>query len=195
VLCGFSKGQALMLSVSRDVVALIRIFTSCLTAAFLIFFISSLSGEDLIKNNSFIEELDRNLLEIAAELESGIEDRINQLGEVPAINPYKKFYCAEFAKEIHEVSYLTEKQKILFDSFNVRDFESKSKRLVKYSENADIQSLMNELEIVKRELKNSVNLIDKRRKKLVRQRTAYIILFFVLWIVIYFYYSRGFIRR
>jgi hypothetical protein len=85
VLCEFSKGQALMLSVSRDVVALIRIFTSCLTAAFLIFFISSLSGEDLIKNNSFIEDLDRNLLEITAELESGIEGRINQLGEVPAI--------------------------------------------------------------------------------------------------------------
>ena len=195
MLCDFSKGQALMLSFSRDVVALIRIFTSCLTAAFLIFFISSLSGEDLIKNNSTIEELDRNLSEITAELEGGIENRIKQLGEVPAINPYKKFYCAEFAKEIHEVSYLTEKQKILFDSFNVRDFESKSKRLVAYSENANLQALMNELEIVKRELKNSVNLIDKRRKKLVRQRTAYIILFFVLWIVIYFYYSRGFIRR
>jgi hypothetical protein len=195
VLCEVSKGQALMLSASRDVVALIRIFTSCLTAAFLIFFISSLSGEDLIKNNSFIEDLDRNLSEITTELEGGIDARINQLGEVPAINPYKKFYCAEFAKEIHEVSYLTEKQKILFDSFNVRDFESKSKRLVKFSENANMQALLNELEIVKRELKNSVNLIDKRRKKLVRQRTAYIILFFVLWIVIYFYYSRGFIRR
>jgi hypothetical protein len=195
VLCDFLKGQALMLSISRDVVALIRIFTSCLTAAFLIFFISSLSGEDLIKNNSFIDELDRALLEITAELESGIENRIKQLGEVPAINPYKKFYCAEFAKEIHEVSYLTEKQKILFDAFNVRDFESKSKRLVNYSEKSNLQALENELEIVKRELKNSVNLIDKRRKKLVRQRTAYIILFFVLWIVIYFYYSRGFIRR
>ena len=101
-----------MLSISRDVVALIRIFTSCLTAAFLIFFISSLSGEDLVKNNSFIDELDNNIAEITRELESGIEDRIKQLGEVPAINPYKKFYCAEFAKEIHEVSYLTEKQKI-----------------------------------------------------------------------------------
>ncbi|MCK4984075.1 MAG: hypothetical protein KAS40_01080, partial [Desulfobacterales bacterium] len=111
------------------------------------------------------------------------------------INPYKKFYCAEFAKEIHAVSYLTEKQKILFDSFNVRGFENKSKRLVAFSETANMQALMNELEIVKRELKNSVNLIDKKRKKLVRQRAAYIILFFVLWIVIYFYYSRGFIRR
>jgi Fe2+ transport system protein B len=184
-----------MVSINRDVTALIRIFTSCLTAGFLIFFVSSLSGEDLIKNNSTIEDLDKILAEITVELEVGIDRRVKQLGEVPAINPYKKFYCAEFAKEIHEVSYLTEKQKILFDAYNVRDFENKSKRLVAYSETANLQNLLNELEIVKRELKNSVNLIDKRRKKLLRQRTAFIILFFVLWIAIYFYYSRGIIRR
>jgi hypothetical protein len=184
-----------MISANRDVVALVRIFASCLTAAFLIFFISSLSGEDLIKNNSTVADLDRILQEITVELDGGIEERIGQLGEVPVINPYKKFYCAELAKEIHEVSYLTEKQKILFDAYNVRDFENKSKRLVSLSETADLDTLMNELEIVKRELKNSVNLIDKRRKKLVRQRTAYIILFFVLWIAIYFYYSRGIIKR
>lgn len=184
-----------MISFNRDVVALVRIIASCLTAGFLIFFISSLSGEDLIKNNSTVADLDRILAEINVELDDGIEDRIRQLGEVPAINPYKKFYCAELAKEIHEVSYLTEKQKILFDAYNVRDFESKSKRLVSFSETANMDALMNELEIVKRELKNSVNLIDKRRKKLVRQRTAYIILFFVLWIAIYFYYSRGFLKR
>jgi hypothetical protein len=83
----------------------------------------------------------------------------------------------------------------MFDAYNVRDFENKSKRLVAFSETANMDALMNELEIVERELKNSVNLIDKRRKKLVRQRTAYIILFFVLWIAIYFYYSRGFIKR
>lgn len=184
-----------MISFNRDVVALVRIIASCLTAGFLIFFISSLSGEDLIKNNSTVADLDRILAEITVELDGGIENRIRQLGEVPAINPYKKFYCAELAKEIHEVSYLTEKQKILFDAYNVRDFESKSKRLVSFSESANMDALMNELEIVKRELKNSVNLIDKRRKKLVRQRTAYIILFFVLWIAIYFYYSRGFLKR
>jgi len=50
------------------------------------------------------------------------------------------------------------------------------------------------LEIVKRELKNSANLIDKKREKLGRQRTAYIVLFFVLWLAIYFYYSRGVLR-
>ena len=184
-----------MILINRDVIALIRIFTSCLTAGFLIFFISSLSGEDLIKNNSTIDQLDSILTEITGELEGGIDRRIKQLGEVPAINPYKQFYCAEFAKEIHEVSYLTEKQKILFDAYNVRDFENKSKRLVAYSENSDIQSLMNELEIVKRELKNSANLLDKKRGKLLRQRTAYVILFFVLWIALYFYYSRGLVRK
>ena len=76
-----------MFSISRDVVALIRIFTSCLTAGFLIFFVSSLSGEDLIKNNSTIEDLDNILAEITVELEDGIDRRIKQLGEVPVINP------------------------------------------------------------------------------------------------------------
>ena len=89
---------------------------------------------------------------------------------------------------------MTEKQKIIFDAYNVRDFEAKSKRLVSYSETADVEGLMNELEIVKRELKNSVNLIDKRKEKLNRQRTAYLLLFFILWIAIYFYYGRGLIR-
>ena len=83
---------------------------------------------------------------------------------------------------------------IVFDSFNVRNFEHKSQRLVGYSETGDLKSLRNELEIVKRELKNSANLIAKKRQRLVRQRTAYLVLFIVLWLVIYFYYSRGLLR-
>ena len=59
----------------------------------------------------------------------------------------------------------------------------------------DLDGLKNELEIVIRELKNSVNLLDKKRKKLRRQRTAYIVFFCILWIAIYFYYSRGLIRK
>jgi hypothetical protein len=54
---------------------------------------------------------------------------------------------------------------------------------------------MDELEVVKRELKNSANLIEKKRQKLVRQRTAYIVLFIVFWILIYLYYSRGIIFK
>lgn len=179
---------------NRDIVVVIKILTSCVTAGFLIFFISALTGEDLLKNHSSIKELDAIMGEISAELGGGIDRRIRQLGEVPEINPYRKFYCAELAKEVHEVSYLTEKQKIAFDAFNVRDFEQKSKRLVNYSETSDLKSLLNELEIVKRELKNSVNLIDKKRQKLLRQRIAYIILFFVLWLTIYFYYGRGLLK-
>lgn len=183
-----------MQRLNRDVVILLKVITSCMTAAFLVFFFSALSGEDLLKNHSSIKDLDRMLGEISGELNGGIDRRIRNLGEAPKRNPYRKFFAAEFAKEVHEVSYLTEKQKILFDAFNVRDFENKSKRLVNYSEAADIEGLMNELDIVKRELKNSVNLIDKRKEKLDRQRSAYIFLFFILWIAVYFYYGRGFIR-
>jgi len=179
---------------NRDIVVVIKFITSCVTAGFLIFFISALTGEDLIKNQGTIRELDGLLAEISAELDGGIDRRIKQLGEIPEINPYRKFYCAELAKEVHEISYVTEKQKIAFDAFNVRNFEEKSQRLVSYSETADLKSLLNELEIVKRELKNSANLINKKRQKLSRQRTAYIILFFVLWITIYFYYGRGILR-
>ena len=188
------EGAEFMSILNRDVVVVIKFVTSGITAGFLIFFISAISGEDIFKNQKSIADLDSLLAEITHELEEGIPLRIKQLGEVPEINPYRKFYCAEFAKELHEVSYITEKQKIAFDSFNVRDFEYKSKSLVNYSENGDLNSLLDEMEIVKRELKNSANLIAKKRQKLVRQRTAYIVLFFVLWLVIYFYYGRGILR-
>ena len=180
---------------TRDLLVITKIILSGLTAAALIFFFSALSGVDLKKNTDTIEELDGMVAEITAELEVGIEKRIKDLGEVPAINPYKKFYCAEFAKEIHEISYLTEKQKILFDAFHVRDFENRSQQLVAYSENADLDALFEELEIVKRELKNSSNLITKKRKTLSRQRTAYVVFFFLIWVILYIYYSRGIIKK
>ena len=151
---------------NRDAVVVIKFVTSCVTAGFLIFFISALTGEDLLKNQKTIKELEEILTEISSELNGGIDRRIAQLGEIPQVEPFRKFYSAELAKEIHEVSYISEKQKIAFDAFNVRDFEHKSKRLVSFSEASDLKSLNTELEIVKRELKNSANLIDKKRQKL-----------------------------
>jgi hypothetical protein len=183
-----------MPGLKRDVVIIFRVIASCLTSALLIFFFSALSGEDLVKNHTGIKDLEKIQSDIGNELDGNIERRIRQLGEAPKRNPYRKFYCAEFAKEIHEASYLTEKQKIMFDSYNVRDFEAKSRKLVSLAETADLDGLTGELDTVKRELKNSANLIDKRREKLVRQRSAYIFLFFMLWTAIYFYYGRGFIR-
>lgn len=179
---------------NRDMVVVIKFVASSITAGFLIFFISALTGEDLFKNQKTIAGLDALQNEISTELEGGIDLRIKQLGEIPEVNPYRRFYCAELAKEVHEISYIAEKQKIAFDTYNVREFELKSRRLVTYSETADLKSLLNEMEIVKRELKNSANLIAKKRQKLVRQRTAYIFLFFVLWLVIYFYYGRGVLK-
>ena len=183
-----------MLVLNRDIIVLIKIIASCATAALLIFFISSLSGEDLIRNNGTIRDVDSLLADISSQLNDEIDQRIKQLGEVPAINPYRKFYCAELAKEIHQIAYLSEKQRMMFDVYSVRDFEGKSRRLVQYSEQGDVNGLMDELDIVKRELKNSANLLDKMRGKLVRQRGAYIILFFALWIALYIYYGRGILK-
>jgi hypothetical protein len=180
-----------MYLVKREFFVLFRIVASCLSAGCLIFFFSSLAGEDLLKNNETIKKIDSLIVEITSELETGLNARVKQLGEPPEKNPFKKFYCVELAKEIHEVSQLTEKQRIMFDTYNVRSFEVQLKRLMKYTESADVDSLMDELEIVKRELKNSANLADKKRKRLIRQRAAYIVLFFVLWIALYLYYSRG----
>ena len=180
---------------NRDFIVIIKIVLSGLTAGFLIFFISALGGIDLKKNSDMIKELERMAAEINAEINGGIEQRIKALGEIPDMNPYRKFYAAEYAKEIHEISYLTEKQKIMFDAFNVRDFEYKSQRLVSLSEAGDIPALRNELEIVQRELKNSANLLDNKQKTLSRQRLAYIVFFFLLWIVVYIYYSRGIIKK
>lgn len=182
-------------ALKRDFIVIFKIILSGLTAGFLIFFISAFGGTDLKKNTEMIKELENMYMEINTELETGIDKRLKELGEVPEINPYRKFFCAELAKEIHDISYLTEKQKIMFDAFNVREFEYKAQQLVSYSDTSDLKSLFNELEIVKRELKNSANLIAKKQKILMRQRTAYIVFFFLLWIVIYIYYSRGIIKK
>lgn len=84
---------------------------------------------------------------------------------------------------------------MLFDTYNVRSFESQLKRMMTYTEKSDVGSLMDELDVVRRELRNSVNLIEKKRAKLIRQRTAYIVLLIIFWIVIYLYYSRGVIFK
>lgn len=185
----------MVLLVKREIFILFRIVISCLTAVVLIFFISSLSGEDLLKNNNEIKNSEALIAQINGELAGGIAQRLAQLGEVPEKNPFRKFYAVELAKEIHDLSDLTEKQRMLFDTYNVRSFESQLKRMMTYTEKSDVGSLMDELDVVRRELRNSVNLIEKKRAKLIRQRTAYIVLLIIFWIVIYLYYSRGVIFK
>ncbi len=184
-----------MILVKRELFVLVRIVASFATAAALIFFISSLTGEDLLKNNDEIKRLALLFEQIDAELNHGIQKRVEQLGEVPEKNPFRKFYSVELAREIHELSDLTEKQRMLFDTYNVRSFEVQLKRMIAYTNDSDVKSLMDEMEIVKRELRNSTNLISKQRNKLIRQRTAYVVLFVIFWIVLYLYYSRGIIFK
>lgn len=185
----------MILLVKHEIFVLFRIVASCLTAAALIFFISSLSGEDLMKNNNEIKNSEALIKRINDELDGGIAQRVAQLGEVPEQNPFRKFYAVELAKEIHDLSGLTEKQRMLFDTYNVRSFEVQLRRMMDYTERSDVKSLMDELEVVRRELKNSANLMEKKRNKLIRQRTAYIVLFVVLWAIIYLYYSRGIVFK
>ena len=153
-----------MLVMKREVFVLLRIIVSCLTAVALIFFISALSGEDLLKNNNEIKSNAALIAEINAELDGGIARRMAQLGEVPEKNPFRKFYSVELAKEIHDLSALTEKQRMLFDTYNVRSFEVQLKRMMEYTDKSDVKSLMDELEVVRRELKNSANLIEKKNE-------------------------------
>lgn len=182
-----------MYIVRKDFFVLLRIIAACVTAGFAVFFISSLAGQDLIKSNETISKLEQLTVEISAELETEIDKRIKRLGEIPEMDPYRKFYCVELAKEIHEISFLAEKHKILFDMYDVRGFENKMKMLLQFTENSDVNSLLDELEIVKRELKNTMNIIRKKKDRLSRQRTSYIVMFVFLWIVLYLYYSRGII--
>ncbi|MDX2441858.1 MAG: hypothetical protein QNK40_15085, partial [Desulfobacterales bacterium] len=79
--------------IKGEFLIIIKIIASCLTAGFLIFFISALSGEDLKKNNDMIGKLSVSLQDISTQIDSGIQERISKLGEVPSINPFKKFYC------------------------------------------------------------------------------------------------------
>ena len=182
-----------MYIIKKDIVVLFKIIASFVTAGFAVFFISSLAGQDLFKNNETILKLGHLADEISNELDTEIDKRIKQLGEAPDMDPYRKFYCVELAKEIHEISFLAEKHKILFDTYNVRDFENKMKTLLKYTENSDVKSLLDEVDIVKRELKNTVNVITKQKDRLSRQRISYIALFVILWIILYLYFSRGII--
>ena len=46
-----------MTVLNRDLVVVIKFVASCITAGFLIFFISALSGEDLIKNQKTIANM------------------------------------------------------------------------------------------------------------------------------------------
>jgi hypothetical protein len=184
-----------MYFVKKELRVLLRLFLSFWTAGFLAFFIAALSGEDLINNQERIRQLDALSDEISAELEGGIDKRLAALGEVPEVNPYRKFYCIEMAKELQEISNLSAKQRIQFDNYDVRQFDTQFKRIMGYTEQSAYTQLQDELELIKRELKNSMNLLDKQRKKLIRQRNAFFILFFILWIGTYLYFSRGIIFR
>ncbi len=58
-------------ALKRDFIVIFKIILSGLTAGFLMFFISALSGTDLKKNTEMIKELEVMYAEINTELETG----------------------------------------------------------------------------------------------------------------------------
>lgn len=168
-----------------------RILISCLTAGCLIFFLSLIIGEDLVHSKTGILKIRALHDAISYELNGNIDKRINVLGDVPQENPYRKFYCIELVKEIYELYKLIEKQRVLFDNYNVSEARNQLKRIMGFAESSNVAFLMDELENVKEDLKKSAVLLGKVENRLVLGRITYLIVFFVMWIGLYLYFSRG----
>lgn len=179
------------MTAQRAFYLLFRIVVSCFTAGVLVFFLLSIVGVDVMRQDENLSKT-RGLYDaIHQELNGKVDARIKNLGDAPAKNPFKKFYSIELAGQIHEVSKLIEKQRIMFDTYSVQVFENQLKRIMNFAESSDVQRLMDEFETTKTELKNSAELLKKQEKRLVRQQAVNIALFLIVWIVLYLYFSRG----
>jgi len=156
-----------------------KILLAGVIAVISVFFISILAGADLVNINATVV--------LKNELDSEIDKKITALGDVPAIEPYKKLYCDDLAGVILEIFFTAEKQKIIFDTHNPNYYETKSASLLLNASESDLDSLLRELEIAKSEIVNAMNLCEKRLKKLSIQRIAYILFFLIVWVVLYLF--------
>jgi hypothetical protein len=165
----------------------VKVALVCAISVVATFFISLLAGEDLSNINHNISELSQTASILKKELDTGIDFKIRSLGDVPAIEPYKRLYCEDLAAIILRVYYSAEKQKILFDTYNPAFYEAKSTRLLMFAMESDIDQLLKELDMAKVEVLNAMKHCEKRLKKLSTQRIAYVALFFILAIVLYYF--------
>jgi len=156
-----------------------------LIAGVLTFFISVLAGVDFRKDKEIISRLDEISLEISAELNGGINRRIMLLGQAPAIKPYKEFYCTNLAKELLDMYYIAEKPKIVLGTHDMIDYQKKSIRILAYSKESNLTKLVDEIIPLTRELQSTIYLINGVKKKLAWKRTAYVILYFGIFIGLY----------
>jgi hypothetical protein len=170
---------------------IIRIVASCLVAGGLVFGISTLAGEDLTKTQDAIQQADALLGQINAEVNGGIDKRIQQLGAIPEQEPAKKQYCISLAKEIQDVAHLAERQRILFDTLNTGSFEDELQRVLRLTGALDADGLKAELQKLKGELASAASMVEHKRNRLSRQRIIYLGLFLVIWVAGFFYFGRG----
>lgn len=166
----------------------VKILLTGAITAMAVFFISILAGADLMNINTTVAELDSVSIALQRELDSGIDEKISALGNVPSIEPYKKMYCDDLAAIILEIFHAAEKQKIVFDTYNSNYYGTKSARLLLNASESDLDSLLRELDIAKSEVAIAVKLCEKRLKKLSTQRIAYVAFFLILWVVLYLFF-------
>jgi hypothetical protein len=172
-----------------------RILVSCFTAGYLVLFFSLLAGEDLIHNKEKIFKIEGLQKRIGQQLNGNIEQQVTNPGEIPEKNPLRKLYCIQLAKVIHNAFQFIQKQRIMFNADNSHTYQNQFKRVMSFAESSNVQRLMDELNMVKKELANSADLLEQQRTRLVHQRGIYFVLFFVLWVVLYMYFSRGILYR
>jgi hypothetical protein len=162
-----------------------KIIAILLFAGILTFFISVLAGVDFRKDKETITNLDKILLDISAELSGGMNTRIMRLGKAPAVKPYKEFYCTNLARELLDIYYISEKAKIILGAHDVIDYQRKSARILGYAKESDLTKLVDEIIPLTRELQFTADLINAVKNKLSWKRTAYIILYFGIFIGLY----------
>jgi predicted PurR-regulated permease PerM len=173
------------LSRSRITLAL-NILTSCLIAAVFVFFISVLAGVDLKKNQEVMNRLKSLAEEISAELDYGIDRRIMRLGEKAPTKSPKQFYCEYVSKQLFDLYYLVEKEKIISGTQDVVEFDKKTSRILTFASQRDLKSLVTELKTATQELRVALESIKKTHQSYIRQRIAYLVLYIVFCIILFF---------
>jgi len=171
---------------NRRLQIFISIFFSCILSGIFVFFISVIAGVDLKKNNTTVTKLEDLALELSSELEYGIDKRIMRLAEEPPRKPAKQYYCEYLSEQLFELYYLVEKEKIISGTYEIVGFDRKTSQILTLQKNNELSKLVNELDTVSKELEKSLQSIYETKRTILRQKIAYIVLYLVFCIILYF---------
>ncbi len=170
---------------NTKLIVFLKIVIIFFSAGILTFFVSILAGVDFIKDRATINKLGEILSEISTEIDGGINKRIFRLGQAPATKSYKQVYCVGLARELLDIYYIAEKPKIVLGTRDEVDYQRKSTLILGYATERNLTKLIDEIIPLTMELQNAHNLIKKTQEKSAWKETAYIILYFALFVFLY----------